>query len=254
MKQRAFTLIELLVVIAIIAILAAILFPVFAQAKAAAKRTADVSNAQQLSVGIKLYLVDYDDTMPIFYAYNSQPPAGKPGHKGIELELQPYCKSKDVFRSPMDVGGPFLAQDVPKAATYWQAYGSSYRFTQCMYTIAANESSQNNVLYTTTRPVKETEVQFPDQTRAMRLEMMSFFSKESDTGCATYGYDCPPPANYYKPWDTLGGSIVFIDGHGKHIASSGQFDEIRVDPDGHKSGEPDSDPAAWTGTWYSVCD
>lgn len=62
--KRAFTLIELLVVIAIIAILAAILFPVFSQAKAAAKKTVATSNQKQISTGILLYTVDHDDTYP----------------------------------------------------------------------------------------------------------------------------------------------------------------------------------------------
>ncbi len=60
--NKAFTLIELLVVIAIIAILAAILFPVFAQAKVAAKQTADVSNLKNINMGNQLYLNDNDDT------------------------------------------------------------------------------------------------------------------------------------------------------------------------------------------------
>ena len=60
--KKAFTLIELLVVIAIIAILAAILFPVFAQAKAAAKKTACLSNAKQLATGFAIYTGDNDDT------------------------------------------------------------------------------------------------------------------------------------------------------------------------------------------------
>src|ERR1041384_4257184 len=64
MKSRAFTLIELLVVIAIIAILAAILFPVFAQAKAAAKKTSALSNAKQTGLGIIMYTADYDDYYP----------------------------------------------------------------------------------------------------------------------------------------------------------------------------------------------
>lgn len=63
MKRKAFTLIELLVVIAIIAILAAILFPVFAQAKAAAKRTAELSNVKNLTTGMFMYAGDYDDTV-----------------------------------------------------------------------------------------------------------------------------------------------------------------------------------------------
>ncbi|MCU0317303.1 MAG: prepilin-type N-terminal cleavage/methylation domain-containing protein [Fimbriimonadaceae bacterium] len=62
--KRGFTLIELLVVIAIIAILAAILFPVFAQAKAAAKQTANVSNLKQIGTAGLLYAADYDDNAP----------------------------------------------------------------------------------------------------------------------------------------------------------------------------------------------
>jgi prepilin-type N-terminal cleavage/methylation domain-containing protein/prepilin-type processing-associated H-X9-DG protein len=63
-QRRAFTLIELLVVIAIIAILAAILFPVFAQAKAAAKKTADLSNTKQHALGVNMYAADNDDMFP----------------------------------------------------------------------------------------------------------------------------------------------------------------------------------------------
>ena len=63
-NKRAFTLIELLVVIAIIAILAAILFPVFAQAKEAAKKTADLSNQKNISTAYMLYEGDSDDTFP----------------------------------------------------------------------------------------------------------------------------------------------------------------------------------------------
>jgi prepilin-type N-terminal cleavage/methylation domain-containing protein/prepilin-type processing-associated H-X9-DG protein len=64
MRGRAFTLIELLVVVAIIAILAAILFPVFSQAKEAAKRTTCLSNTKQLSLGVLLYGNDCDDVLP----------------------------------------------------------------------------------------------------------------------------------------------------------------------------------------------
>lgn len=63
-NRRAFTLIELLVVIAIIAILAAILFPVFAQAKEAAKKTQSISNAKQTGTAFMIYTADYDDLMP----------------------------------------------------------------------------------------------------------------------------------------------------------------------------------------------
>ena len=62
-KQRGFTLIELLVVIAIIAILAAILFPVFAQARAKARQTACLSNMKQIGIGLMMYAQDYDETL-----------------------------------------------------------------------------------------------------------------------------------------------------------------------------------------------
>ena len=64
-ESRGFTLIELLVVIAIIAILAAILFPVFAQAKLAAKKAVDISNEKQIALGAIMYANDYDDKVPI---------------------------------------------------------------------------------------------------------------------------------------------------------------------------------------------
>jgi len=67
--KKAFTLIELLVVIAIIAILAAILFPVFAQAKESAKQASTISNAKQLGLSFNIYATDYDDNFPSSYAY-----------------------------------------------------------------------------------------------------------------------------------------------------------------------------------------
>src|SRR5438105_2983099 len=63
-RKRAFTLIELLVVIAIIAILAAILFPVFAQAKSAARKAQAISNQKQIGAAILMYMNDWDDTYP----------------------------------------------------------------------------------------------------------------------------------------------------------------------------------------------
>lgn len=69
MRSRAFTLIELLVVIAIIAILAAILFPVFAQARESARQATCISNEKQMGLGIMMYVQDYDETYPMAYYY-----------------------------------------------------------------------------------------------------------------------------------------------------------------------------------------
>lgn len=65
MKRNGFTLIELLVVIAIIAILAAILFPVFAQARESARTTSCLSNMKQIGLGVKMYAQDYDEEFPM---------------------------------------------------------------------------------------------------------------------------------------------------------------------------------------------
>ena len=105
-KRTAFTLIELLVVIAIIAILAAILFPVFAQAKAAAKKTASLSNIKQVNTGLILYGSDYDDTYICEWPYNNF--HGQPGTAPTYFDgdhtfhgfLYPYTKSKDIWKSP----------------------------------------------------------------------------------------------------------------------------------------------------------
>jgi prepilin-type N-terminal cleavage/methylation domain-containing protein len=98
MQKKAFTLIELLVVIAIIAILAAILFPVFAQAKLAAKKISSVSNIKQASLGVLMYNNDNDD---MFAAGAGQswwyPTAG-----GWAWSTQPYIKSLALLRDPTD--------------------------------------------------------------------------------------------------------------------------------------------------------
>lgn len=98
MKQRAFTLIELLVVIAIIAILAAILFPVFAQAKLAAKKTTALSNIKQTGTGVMIYLADYDDRFPM----GSGACWWTPLDGGWAYDTQPYIKSLPLLRSPAD--------------------------------------------------------------------------------------------------------------------------------------------------------
>lgn len=89
--KKAFTLIELLVVIAIIAILAAILFPVFSQAKAAAKKSADMSNIRQIGMAIQMYSADNDDSAIV-----------ADHHEGYEWfeALYTYVKDRNMFRTP----------------------------------------------------------------------------------------------------------------------------------------------------------
>ncbi len=102
--KRAFTLIELLVVIAIIAILAAILFPVFAQAKLAAKKTSSISNMKQIGTGAQIYLGDYDDVIVPLRHFNPSD-LTIPSTNGFyfyPVLLQPYTKSVELFLDPND--------------------------------------------------------------------------------------------------------------------------------------------------------
>lgn len=99
-KRSAFTLIELLVVIAIIAILAAILFPVFAQARDKARATACLSNAKQLGLGLMMYLQDYDEkVLPRYQACPSTGPTNKTQKLWTDT-IQPYVKNEGIFVCP----------------------------------------------------------------------------------------------------------------------------------------------------------
>lgn len=103
-RRHAFTLIELLVVIAIIAILAAILFPVFAQAKEAAKRTACVANSNQLGKGMMMYMGDNDDRVPLVH-YNFGPTIATAGTQDQAYpmnQMAGYLGDKTIYRCPSD--------------------------------------------------------------------------------------------------------------------------------------------------------
>ena len=106
MLRKGFTLIELLVVIAIIAILAAILFPVFAQAKEAAKKTSCAQNMRQLGLAIFMYQGDWDDVYSPGYYYNSPNGPGSLDNSGINSWsglVMPYVKSNKAFVCPDDL-------------------------------------------------------------------------------------------------------------------------------------------------------
>jgi prepilin-type N-terminal cleavage/methylation domain-containing protein len=110
-RGKGFTLIELLVVIAIIATLAAILFPVFAQARAKARQTACLSNMKQIGTGLMMYTQDYDETLP----GNDKSAEGRnlrlgfmdPGSaRNWARGVQPYIKNLAGFQMPRGAG-PF---------------------------------------------------------------------------------------------------------------------------------------------------
>ncbi len=101
-RESGFTLIELLVVIAIIAILAAILFPVFAQAKESAKQSVCLSNLKQVGLAASLYSNDMDDNLPSWAARVRPVNGGTSDYIPPDMQLMPYMKNDQVWTCPSD--------------------------------------------------------------------------------------------------------------------------------------------------------
>jgi len=235
MKRRAFTLIELLVVIAIIAILAAILFPVFAQAKLAAKKTASLSNIKQITLASQMYSNDYDDVVPLAYETNT--------YTTWSMGVQPYVKNWDLFFSPL--GGPRLTSALNQpgnlTATNWQyfvqyGYNASYmnRAPDCN----AGDFQVNGSAFGT--PVSMTSAANPSDTVEFAetgqdapddnvgtlvvygpgMKLANDVCTYGDWGPTTnlfYGYSGNTAATalgFFRPREN-GGVIGFLDGHAK---------------------------------------
>ncbi len=113
-RSGAFTLIELLVVIAIIALLAAVLFPVFSQARAKARQSTCTSNLRQLSFAMLAYAGDYDECLP-FFAYNNA------NHLGDDWQVatRAYIKNPNVWQCPD-------ASEYATRGTYCRSFGLPY--------------------------------------------------------------------------------------------------------------------------------
>ena len=117
--QKAFTLIELLVVIAIIAILAAILFPVFARARENARRSSCQSNLKQIGLGLIQYSQDYDETVPRSSFNGYYGASGDPTYKWMDA-IFPYVKSEQLFVCPSDasLNGASLDANPPTPVSF----------------------------------------------------------------------------------------------------------------------------------------
>jgi prepilin-type N-terminal cleavage/methylation domain-containing protein/prepilin-type processing-associated H-X9-DG protein len=131
-RSSGFTLIELLVVIAIIAILAAILFPVFASAREKARQTSCSSNLKQLGLAFTQYAQDYDESLPVGYDFNwyGNEGWGTGGLCGWPGEVLPYVKTLNVYTCPDDSAGNELLNDSnpPAGLTLWGSNGNALSY------------------------------------------------------------------------------------------------------------------------------
>ena len=196
MRSRGFTLIELLVVIAIIAILAAILFPVFARAREQARKSTCISNTKQMAMAVLQYVQDYDEKF--MYAYLNPPGTW------WYVACAPYLKNTQVLRCPSKNGTVDYGYNMDYLGYSWGTAG------------------------TQTPGVSLASIQSP----AEMVMLCDSNSSYSFYGGRMSGSNAVYDTNSYNGWDPAnpqpgaakrhsdGACYAFVDGHTKWLASS----------------------------------
>jgi prepilin-type N-terminal cleavage/methylation domain-containing protein/prepilin-type processing-associated H-X9-DG protein len=223
-RLKGFTLIELLVVIAIIAILAAILFPVFARARENARRTSCLSNMKQIGLGFAMYIQDYDGTYPA--VYNDK--MGSTGAKRMIWAdaIRPYVKSRDIFACN---GGPAKVDLTPAdpAVSYPDdnVQGTRYAMNIISNLDTATGSHWPEGTLGDTYPVQESGIDLPSEVELVHESSNYWFShwhnsdstlcKTGKAGDETYLLGRYGEIIYPRHLGTT--NMLFVDGHAKAI-------------------------------------
>ena len=246
--------IELLVVIAIIAILAAILFPVFAQVREKARVSTCTSNAKQFELAILQYAQDADEALPIAYkdaymvgAYTKSV-TGAP-LSGVPVQIMPYIKSTGVFKCPDDAGQGFGSSSLPAGLTaaqaaghsYFDILGTSYKFTHQAF---SNPYSSKTI---TGYKIDTGECPFGSGVNTLQAGTWVYAgAPQTVTGPATIflsDFSRPSQTRIFGDWqkpfgDTatdiannkatafhkFGANIAYGDGHVKFLTSTSQYE------------------------------
>ncbi len=195
LRAKGFTLIELLVVIAIIAILAAILFPVFARAREKARQASCLSNVKQFALAILMYTQDYDETLPMGSCLCAD------GVRTIADLAQPYVKNRNIIYCPTDKVGQVDVAGLMTMFGIPMAPGAIPRLSYTVNPILIASKADNPAW-----PVWSlAQVAYPSECP------MSFDGKWNTTTIVTFPGSLPD----YR--HNKGANVGFVDGHGKWV-------------------------------------
>jgi prepilin-type N-terminal cleavage/methylation domain-containing protein/prepilin-type processing-associated H-X9-DG protein len=207
-RQRGFTLIELLVVIAIIAILAAILFPVFAKAREKARQTSCLSNQKQIGLAILQYVQDYDETFPTVRTVYPN---------GADIDWRnrvlPYIKTRQIFGCPSDPNSGQTNYVGDCATTVAVPAGDTRTFVDISYAWATigGPGVTDGFSYGNNEPAQ--------QLSALQFPATTMLVNESSGTCADNCVWC-----WYNDFcHMLQSNYLFGDGHAKALRPTATY-------------------------------